>query len=334
MSRRRSSLDQSPSTIDQFGFLNINKPAGLTSRDVVSRVQRFVRPAKIGHAGTLDPLATGVLVVCIGPATRLVPVIHDMHKVYVATFVLGCTSQTDDIEGTIVEMPDAPQPTCEQVLAALPGFVGQIEQRPPAYSAVRIGGRRAYKLARSGQDVEPPIRSVEVHRIELLRFAYPELVLEIECGTGTYIRSIGRDLGDRLGCGAVMTALERTAIGPFGISNAVAPGVLTHDSLASHLLPATAALPHLPKLVVDQAGVELLMDGRNVRYRETCGPFDGTVGRPAATNVERPVATNVGRLVATSSPTTAIVDASGRLIALADVAADSIVPRQVFKTGS
>jgi tRNA pseudouridine55 synthase len=315
------------SSIDSFGLLNLNKPAGFSSRDVVNRVQRIVRPAKSGHAGTLDPLATGVLIVCVGPATRLVPMIHEMRKVYRATFLLGRTSQTDDVEGTIVEAADATRPSREQVLAALPEFVGQIEQRPPAFSAVHVAGRRAYKLARRGHDLELPRRTVDVHRIDLLRLEHPEVVLEIECGSGTYVRSIGRDLGERLGCGALMSELERTAIGPFTLSDAVALESLTRDSFSALLLPATAALPDMPQRVVDQAAVELLMDGRSVALGETYGQLGGTVGRSAATKAAASSRATEG----VQSPMTAIVDARGRLIALAEIEADRIVPRQVFK---
>lgn len=136
--------------MDHFGLLNIAKPAGMTSRDVVDWVQRLVRPAKAGHAGTLDPLATGVLIVCVGRATRLVPLIQEMRKTYRATFLLGRTSDSDDVEGTIIETPDVSPPTREQVQAVLPEFVGRIHQRPPAYSAVKVAGRRAYALARKG----------------------------------------------------------------------------------------------------------------------------------------------------------------------------------------
>jgi tRNA pseudouridine55 synthase len=292
--------------IDRFGLLNIAKPAGFTSRDVVSRVQRLVRPAKVGHAGTLDPLATGVLVVCVGPATRLVPVIQEMPKTYRATFLLGRTSDTDDVEGTVIETPVKTMPTLEQVRAALPEFVGCILQTPPAHSAVKVAGKRAYKLARKGEEVELTARQVDVYQIDVLRYEPPEVVLEIECGSGTYVRSIGRDLGERLNCGAVMSALERTAIGSFTLRDAVALDQVIQEPLASHLLPAVAALPHLPQVVVDQAGVDLLMDGRSV-----------VLSGPTGWN----------------TPTmAAIVDAGGKLIALAEVGDGRIVPQQVFKT--
>jgi tRNA pseudouridine55 synthase len=293
--------------VDRFGLLNVAKPRGLTSRDVVSRVQRLVRPAKVGHAGTLDPLATGVLVVCVGPATRLVPVIQEMPKTYRATFLLGRTSDTDDIEGTVIETPVATMPTLQQVRAALPEFVGCILQTPPAHSAVKVAGKRAYKLARKGEEVELAARPVDVYRIDVLRYEPPEVVLEIECGSGTYVRSIGRDLGERLGCSAVMSELERTAIGSFTLGDAVALDQVIREPLVSHLLPAVAALPHLPQVVVDQAGVDALMNGRNV-----------VLSSRAAHDAPSRMA--------------AIVNAGGKLIALAEVGDDRIVPRQVFKT--
>src|SRR5262245_35406014 len=198
-----------------FGLLNIDKPAGLTSRDVVSRVQRLVRPQKVGHAGTLDPLATGVLVVAVGPATRLVEYVQRMPKTYQGTFLLGRTSDTEDVEGEVVELDSPPVPTRAEIDAALPRFIGTIEQRPPAYSALKVAGRRAHKLARRGEAVELAPRPVEIHAIELLRYEYPEMELRIDCGSGTYVRSLGRDVAEAVDTGAVMAALRRLAIGPF-----------------------------------------------------------------------------------------------------------------------
>ena len=189
------------------GLLNLNKPAGMTSRDVVNIVQRLSRPAKAGHAGTLDPLADGVLVVCVGSATRLIEYVQRMPKRYVGTFLLGRQSPTEDIEGEVTELPDAPVPTREQIEAAARRFVGRIEQRPPAFSALKIRGRPAYKLARQGKPVELAPRPVEIYRIEVKKYRYPELVLEIDCGGGTYVRSLGRDLAESLGTAAVMSAL-------------------------------------------------------------------------------------------------------------------------------
>src|SRR5205823_5221065 len=148
------------------------------------RVQRLVRPHKVGHAGTLDPLATGVLIVAIGPATRLVEYIQRMPKTYQGTFLLGRTSNTEDVEGAVVELPNAAVPMREEILAAIPRFLGTIEQRPPAFSALKIAGRSAYKLARRGEAIELAPRPVEIHAIDLLGYQYPELELRVRCGSG------------------------------------------------------------------------------------------------------------------------------------------------------
>src|SRR5436309_1327485 len=149
-----------------FGLLNVEKPAGLTSRDVVNRVQRLVRPHKVGHAGTLDPLATGVLVLAVGPATRLVEYIQQMPKMYQSAFLLGRTSDTEDIEGNVTELSEPPIPNRKEIVSAISSFVGTIEQRPPAYSALKVAGRPAYKLARRGEEPQLAPRPVVVHSIE------------------------------------------------------------------------------------------------------------------------------------------------------------------------
>ncbi|NOY30442.1 MAG: tRNA pseudouridine(55) synthase TruB, partial [Planctomycetes bacterium] len=185
-----------------FGILNLNKPIGWTSRDAVNRVQRLVRPAKAGHAGTLDPLATGVLVVCIGPATRLISYVQAMPKVYQATFLLGRTSDSDDIETEVRELASPPQPSREEIESKLPDFLGEIQQRPPAYSALKVNGQRAYKLAREGLAVQLEPRPVEIYELRVTGYNYPELKINLRCGSGTYVRSLGRDLAEALGTGA------------------------------------------------------------------------------------------------------------------------------------
>jgi tRNA pseudouridine55 synthase len=187
-----------------FGVLNVYKPAGLTSRDAVDRVERLVRPAKAGHAGTLDPLATGVLVICVGQATRLIRFVQQMRKRYLATFLLGQSSETDDVEREVVAIPNAVVPTRALIDSTLPQFVGEIQQRPPAHSAIKIAGRRAYKLARKGVNLDLAARTVTIHQLDVLRYEYPELDLDIECGSGTYIRALGRDLGNALGTAALI----------------------------------------------------------------------------------------------------------------------------------
>jgi tRNA pseudouridine55 synthase len=250
-----------------FGLLNLDKPAGLTSRDVVNRVQRLVKPHKAGHAGTLDPLATGVLVVAIGPATRLIEYVQRLPKTYQGTFLLGRSSDTEDIEGEVMVMADAAAPTADQLQAVLPQFLGTIQQRPPAYSALKVAGQRAYKLARRGETVELAPRSIEIHSLEILRYAYPELELLVRCGSGTYIRSLGRDIALALGTAAVMSALRRQAIGPFQAVEALPVADLTLEAIQRHLQPASKALGELPQVEVDRAECQRLANGQFIPDR-------------------------------------------------------------------
>jgi tRNA pseudouridine55 synthase len=245
-----------------FGFLNLDKPAGLTSRDVVNRVERIVRPLKAGHAGTLDPLATGVLVVAIGQATRLIEYVQRMPKTYRGTFLLGYTSDTEDIEGTVVALPSALQPSLAELQAVLPRFVGTIEQRPPAYSALKVGGRRSYDLARRGQAVELAPRPVVIHAINLVRYEYPALELVVQCGSGTYLRSLGRDIARAVGSDAVMSALRREAIGPFLAEAALGCDELSPDRIAAALQPAALAVRGLTQIRVTPQEQARLLRGQ------------------------------------------------------------------------
>jgi tRNA pseudouridine55 synthase len=247
------------------GLLNIYKPHDMTSRDVVNHVQRLVRPAKAGHAGTLDPLATGVLVVCVGSATRLIEYVQEQPKTYLASFLLGRESETEDVESPAIELVDPPQPSRSEVETVLPQFLGQILQRPPAYSALKVGGKRAYALARRGQTVELAPRPIVIHRLVVRDYVYPRLSLEVECGSGTYIRSLGRDLAAALGTAAVMSELERTAIGRFTVSEACHLSDLTSETLAARLLPPLRAVEQYPQLVLQPAEIADLFHGRPVR---------------------------------------------------------------------
>jgi tRNA pseudouridine55 synthase len=230
------------------GLLNVDKPAGLTSRDVVNRVQSLLpRKTRIGHAGTLDPLATGVLIVCVGAATRLVEYIQRMDKEYLAEFTLGAASDTDDALGQITPTPPVPPiPDQRAIESALRTFVGEILQTPPQFSAAKRDGRRAYKLARRGEEFSLSAKPVQIHAIELLGFQFPELRLRIHCGKGTYIRSIARDLGAVLGCGGYVRSLRRTRIGPFLAQNALQLDHLAADTLP--FLPLEQALSDLPRI--------------------------------------------------------------------------------------
>ncbi|HEY2147158.1 MAG TPA: tRNA pseudouridine(55) synthase TruB, partial [Pirellulales bacterium] len=251
-----------------FGLLNLNKPVGLSSAAALGRIKRLVRPAKIGHAGTLDPIASGVLVACIGPATRLVDYIQKMSKSYRATFLLGRSSDSDDIERPVVELPNPPIPTRGEVERAASAFLGRIEQRPPAFSALKIAGRPAYQLARRGRDVTLAPRTVEIHRITVARHDYPAVVLDIDCGSGTYVRALGRDLAQSLGTAAVMSALERTAIGRFRVEDACDPAQLTAETLPRPLLSARLAIPEMPTVELNDGEIERAINGIVVPLRQ------------------------------------------------------------------
>jgi tRNA pseudouridine55 synthase len=242
------------------GLLVLDKPPGLTSRDAVDRAANwFPRKTKIGHAGTLDPLATGVLVLAVGQATRLIEYVQAMPKVYRTRIRLGATSDTDDADGTITEKPEAGPVSDEAVRAALATFIGEVEQVPPAYSAARVEGRRAYALARRGTEVELAPRKVKIDRIDLREFRWPELELVVFCGKGTYIRSIARDLGRALGVGGYVADLRRLRIGPFTVEEAV-----PLDADSPRLLPMAVAVSGLPVVRLSADEVRRLRNGQTI----------------------------------------------------------------------
>jgi tRNA pseudouridine55 synthase len=203
------------------GVINVNKEVGLTSFAVIARLRHILRISQAGHGGTLDPLASGVLPVFIGSATRLAEYLLEHHKTYRARIELGATTTTYDSEGSVVLRRDASGVTREAVGEALASFRGSIWQKPPLYSAIKKDGQPLYKTARAGGSVELEARPVEIYALEIISFQPPHLELEVECGRGTYIRSLAFDLGERLGCGAFLAGLVRTAYGPFTLENAV-----------------------------------------------------------------------------------------------------------------
>jgi len=291
------------------GILIVNKPAGMSSRRVVDIVARRAGTKRVGHAGTLDPLASGVLVVCLGWATRLVPFVQDRPKSYRARVLLGRRSDTDDVTGAQTEVPDAPRPTRAAVETTLRTFVGEIMQVPPQFSAVHVGGQRAHKMARRGKSVPLEPRPVQIHGITLVEYEYPQLVLEIECGSGTYIRSIARDLGHDLGCGVLLSELVRPRIGDFSLAGAVAIDNLETRPIAELLLPPLAAVADLPRHKLKATDCEQLTRGRPLLCPAGCRyPAGGVV---------------------------ALIDAAGQLQALAEHDAEEhlLRPRQVFLPG-
>ena len=287
-----------------FGFFNIHKPPGPTSFDLIRQLRRRVgRKIKLGHAGTLDPFAEGVLVICVGRATRLAEYVQDRPKCYQAQITLGATSTTDDPEGTITPTVGASAPPEQAVREALNRFVGTIQQVPPAYSAVHVPGGRAYELARAGRKIELRPKTVTVYRIELLRYDYPSLELEVTCGRGTYIRSLARDLGQALGTGAYCSRLVRTAVGPFELDRAVTVAQLRPER---DLVEPLMAVAHLPRLTATAGQVAELKLGRAIPGEAPAG--EGEV---------------------------AVVDPSGRLlaIAVADERPGRVRPVKVFCGG-
>ena len=281
-------MDKPAGPVPPAGFLVLDKPAGVTSRAALNAVQRAARGAgwgkrvKVGHAGTLDPLATGVLVACVGKATKLIARVQALPKTYRATFRLHASSPSLDTEIPPAPVPDPPAVSRADVEAVLPRFLGTIEQVPPAFSAVKVDGKRAYDLARRGDEVELSAKPVAVHSLTVLTFADDVLELEIECGSGFYVRSLGRDLAAALGTDAVMTALERTRIGGFTLDDAVRPRDVTAESVPD-LLTLNFSKLGLPVLSVSGEQAADLRGGRFAAVGAAPGEYGvlDAAGRPA-----------------------------------------------------
>ena len=250
------------------GVLNLNKPVGETSMDMVRMVKRLTREKKVGHGGTLDPIASGVLPICFGQATRLMDPLVDGTKLYRAKVRLGETTDTYDSDGTIVATSNATGVTREAIESALEAFRGQILQVPPMYSALKHGGERLYDLARAGFEVEREARSVKVSRLEILEWNSPDVVLDIECGRGVYVRSIGHDLGQALGCGAHIIELERRKAGPFIVENGVTPeafaAAVEAGTWRDFIHTPDTVVQHLPSATVTGAMESFVKNGRPV----------------------------------------------------------------------
>lgn len=295
------------------GILVALKPAGPTSHDIVALVRRLAATKRVGHGGTLDPFASGVLPVFLGRATRVVEYHLGDRKGYRATACFGATSTTDDLEGELTPA-DAPAPGRATVEAALEQLRGPISQRPPAYSAIKVAGRRAYAMARAGETVELASRDVTIHRLDLVEWDdsdtdRPIAILEVECSAGTYIRALARDLGQLAGSGAYLGALSRTSSGPFGLEQAIplervreaaaeGPG-----ALASLLLPIDAGLESLPELVLSDGEVTAISRGQFIRAALPPGEPDAPIR---------------------------VRDGTGRLVAIATVRDGRLAPDKVL----
>jgi tRNA pseudouridine55 synthase len=259
------------------GWIALDKPVGLTSTQAVSRLKRVYNAQKAGHAGTLDPLASGILPVAFGEATKTVPFVQDGEKAYRFTVKWGAETDTDDSEGRITRESDV-RPQRDAIEAALPEFIGDIMQTPPQFSAIKIAGERAYDLAREGETVELKARAVHIYSLTLLGASDDEAEFGMECGKGAYVRAIARDLGRRLGCLGHVTALRRTRVGPFTEADAftldeIEAGAGAGDALMS----VEAGLTELPCVVVDRDSAARLRRGGSVILRGRDAPHAGVV---------------------------------------------------------
>lgn len=249
------------------GILLLDKPGGITSNAALQRAKRVLGIRKAGHTGALDPMATGLLPLCFGEATKVSAFLLDADKAYRAEVKLGEETDSGDADGRVVARAAVPPLERAQVEAVLAEFRGAIEQVPPMHSALKHRGRRLHELARAGIEVERPPRAVTIHRLELAALERNALALDVVCSKGTYVRSLAVDIGRALGCGAHLTALRRTRSGPFGLDEALALEALERldrDEARARLLPADAALPHWPRIQLDDAALSDVRHGRPV----------------------------------------------------------------------
>jgi tRNA pseudouridine55 synthase len=297
---------------DVHGWVLLDKPVGMTSTHAVSIVKRLFSAKRAGHAGTLDPLASGLLPIALGEATKTVPFVMDGRKVYRFTACWGEERDSDDADGKVVSASDI-RPTAEAIQALLPRFTGTIEQVPPRFSAIKVEGERAYDLARAGESVELASRPVEIHRLTLVQTPDAHhAIFDAECGKGTYVRALARDLGRLLGCLGYVSGLRRRAVGPLGEDHLISLEQLSslchraatgEGSFADALMPVETALDDIPALAVSQADAARLQRGQAVLLRGRDAPiFRGTVS----------------------------ITASGQLLALAEVDRGELIPKRVF----
>ncbi|MDD2732729.1 MAG: tRNA pseudouridine(55) synthase TruB [Desulfuromonadaceae bacterium] len=255
------------------GFVVIDKPAGITSHDVISRVRRILGTKKVGHTGTLDPFATGVLPIAVNDGTKCIPFLDEGSKTYEALLRLGVTTDTLDMTGAVLSESTPSSITRDQFISSLAEFTGSIGQIPPMYSAIKQNGQPLYKLARQGVEVERKVRDVEIYSLELLSFDLPHVAIRVVCSRGTYVRSLADDIGRSLGCGAALQELRRTASGPFRIEESVALADLEtaagEGRAESLCLSLMAALAHLPEIPLTDEGLEGLRFGRAPSWSST-----------------------------------------------------------------
>jgi tRNA pseudouridine55 synthase len=262
------------------GILNINKPIGKTSFSIVATVKRLTGEKRVGHAGTLDPMATGVLPICLGQATRLVEYLMDTTKTYYAEIELGITTDTYDNEGKITQRGNASGITLEQIELTLNSFRGVITQIPPMYSAIKHQGKPLYQLARAGINVEREKRTAKIYSLEIKYWQYPILTIEVTCGKGTYIRSLANDLGQALGCGASLKSLERSRCGIFDIREAITPELFEAACQGGYweslLYPMDSILSHWETVIVGEEKAQLIRNGALISLEKDTLLKDGS----------------------------------------------------------
>lgn len=294
------------------GWIILDKPLNMGSTDCVSKIKWLYKAQKCGHAGTLDPLATGMLPIALGEATKTVPYVMDGQKTYRFAVTWGAQTNTDDLEGEFTQTSEK-RPSEAEIRAILPNYIGEIEQVPPAYSAVKINGERAYKLARDGEDVKIEPRKVEIERFELVEYRDENTsVFEVDCGKGTYVRALARDMGLELGCYGHISELRRTAVDPFNEDDLIPLSELVElegdlEALDEEILATGIALEHLPEVVVTKDQAQRIRAGNPVLLR----------GRDAITFAEEACAT-FGK----------------DLVAIGQIDKGSFMPKRVFKVSA
>lgn len=265
------------------GIINVYKEKGFTSHDVVAKLRGIVGQKKIGHTGTLDPDATGVLPVCLGKATKLCDLLTDKNKTYEAVLLLGKTTDTQDITGEVLEEKSTEALTEEKVREAIEGFIGDYEQIPPMYSALKVNGKKLYELAREGKVIERKARSVKILDIQILEIDLPKVRMEVSCSKGTYIRTLCHDIGEKLGCGGCMESLIRTRVSTFRIEDAKTLDEIEtlkqEGKLAELLVPIDAMFPFYPKITVKDDWKAFAKNGNPLdlkMLKEACGQDEET----------------------------------------------------------
>lgn len=303
---------------DISGWVNLNKPAGMTSNDALMKLKRALGYPKIGHAGTLDPLASGVLPIALGEATKLVSYMMDDDKVYVYTVTWGEQRTTDDSEGEVMVSSDV-RPTEDQIKAVLPQFIGEIMQKPPTFSAIKVDGQRAYDLARAGQEFDLPARPINVYELDLISAQSDRATFRAVCGKGTYVRSLARDMARKLGTYGYVSLLVREAVGPFTLETAISLDILgenaDNSALESAVLPVETVLDDIPVLSVNDQEAVRLKNGQKLTF----------IARP---QVQRLV--DAGLTIGTTEPGLAIAMYLGKPLAILEVAGVEAQPVRVF----